>query len=177
MTARVAHYRWYKEADAEQAKSTGGMLAAYPRDDFAAQLAVPGGEPLEDLHLTLFYFGEDVTEMPGQAEIVQAASGIADQFGGGVTARVFGHAILNPTGAEPCAVYLVGNSDDLADLHHQLEQVVTPYVSQDQHRPWLPHITAGYGLDPSALGFSGDIVLDRIALQWAGQEYPLSLGG
>jgi 2'-5' RNA ligase len=160
---------WYVTADAEQAKSTGGMLALYPRDDYAQQLAIPGGEPPEDLHVTLFYFGEDVTEMPGEAELAQAASGIADQFSP-IVAKVFGHAVFNPDGDDPCAVYLVGNSQDLGDLHFQLQEVVAPYISQDQHAPWTPHVTAGYSTDPSALGYTGDIVFDRCVLKWAGSE-------
>lgn len=164
-----------KIADAEQAKSTGGMLALYPRSDYAEILAVPGGEPPEDLHVTLFYFGEDVTDMPGVDDIVRAGRGIADQFSP-ITAKAFGHAAFNPNGAEPCAVYLVGNSQELSDFHTQMAEVVAPYVSHDQHVPWTPHITAGYGIDTHALAYDGDIILDRCALQWAGHEYPFPLG-
>jgi len=170
------HQGWYVTADAEQAKSTGGMLALYPRADFAQILAVPGGEPPDDLHVTMFYFGEDVNNVPGEAEIAHAASGIADQFSS-ITAKAFGHAAFNPNGAEPCAVYLIGNSQQLADLHCQLDEVVKPYISHDQHVPWAPHITAGYGIPTNALGYDGDVVFDRIALQWAGQEYSFPLGG
>jgi hypothetical protein len=156
-----------RTADAEQAKSTGGMLALMPRSDFAEVLAVPGYEPPEDLHVTLFYFGEDVTDMPGEAEISQAAAGVAQQFPA-LVAKAFGHAVFNPNGEEPCAVYLIGNSQELDDLHRQLEQVVAPFCAHEQHVPWTPHVTAGYGLDPHQLGYDGDVIFDRISLQWAG---------
>lgn len=170
------YHRWLKNADAEQAKSTGGMLALYPRSDYAEMLAIPGYEPPEDLHVTLFYFGEDVTDMPGQDAIVQAASGIADQFSS-ITAKAFGHAAFNPNGEEPCAVYLIGNSQELNDLHCQLDEVVAPFCAHEQHVPWAPHITAGYGLDPHQLGYDGDVIFDRLSLQWAGQPHDFPLGG
>lgn len=182
MTSLVRpHYQWLKEGDAEQAKSTGGMLALTPRSDYAEQLAVPGGEPPEDLHVTVIYFGEDVTDSPiGPDAISHAVSGIADLFGA-ISARVFGHALFNPTGDEPCAVYLIGgsrdaNATDLNDIHLQLQEVVAPlWDLSEQHSPWIPHITAGYGVDPGTLGYTGDIVFDRLVLEWGGQSYEFPL--
>lgn len=183
MTIKVRpHYQWFKEADAEQAKATGGMLALYPRSDFAEQLAVPGGEPPEDLHVTVIYFGEDVTDSSiGPDAISQQVSGVADQFSA-ITAKVIGPALFNPTGPEPAAVYLIGGSPegnalDLANIHTQLEDVIAPFWDlSEQHSPWHPHITAGYNLPIGALGYSGDVILDRLTLEWAGQSYDFPLG-
>lgn len=175
MTSQVRHHhQWYKEADAEQAKSTGGMLALFPRSDYAEQLLIPGGEPIEDLHMTMLYFGEDVAEMSPDW-IFAAVGGIADQAGA-ISARVMGHAQFNATGPEPCAVYLISDSTDLQDLHTQLEhEVGQVWDLSEQHVPWLPHITAGYNLDPDQLGYEGDIVFDRLSIHWAGQEHDFPL--
>ena len=173
---------WFKEADAEQAKSTGGMLALYPTQDDALSLAIPGGEPPEDMHVTLVYFGEDVSDSPGaDQDIGRAIQGISDQFSV-ITARVFGHAVFNPDGAEgrePCAVYLLGSSQDLDDLHKQLENAVSEvWDCSEQHAPWIPHITAGYSAGPDSLGFTGDVQFDRIGLNWMGNTtwFPLTEG-
>lgn len=179
----MSDWSWYlfRTADAEQAKSTGGMLALRPRSDFAEQLAVPGGEPPDGLHVTLLYFGEDVTEMPGRAAIGHAVSGLGDRFSA-ISARIMGHATFNPDGGddgdkEPCAVYLVSDSDDLDELHSQLDDVVGQFMDMTgQHRPWLPHITAGYSLEASSLEYIGDVIFDRLVLEWAGQTTEFSLG-
>jgi hypothetical protein len=167
-------------ADAEQAKSTGGCLMLYPTQEDAINLAIPGGEPVEDLHVTLLYFGEDVTDRPGaDQEIANVVGGIADQFSV-ITARVFGHAVFNPdaaNGREPCAVYLLGNSHDLDDLHDQLVDAVGQiWDCSEQHAPWIPHLTAGYSISPDQLGFTGDIQLDRIGLSWMGNTTWFPLG-
>ena len=47
-------------ADAEQAKKTGGMVALLPRSSDVDALLVSGGEPPEDIHMTVVYLGEDV---------------------------------------------------------------------------------------------------------------------
>lgn len=166
---------WYlKEADAEQAKSTGGMLALFPRSDYAEQLVIPGGEPVEDLHLTMLYFGEDVTGMSPDS-VFQAVGGIADQFSA-ITARILGHAQFNASGPDPCAVYLVSDSVDLRDLHYQLEhEVGQVWDLSEQHVPWIPHITAGYSTDPGQLGYEGDIIFDRLGIHWAGESHDFPL--
>ena len=172
----------WRFADAEQAKSTGGMLALKPRQDYAEAMAVPGGEPPEDMHVTVIYFGQDVTDSSiGPDAISQQIAGIADQFSA-ITAKVIGPALFNPTGPEPCAVYLIGgspesNATDLREIHDQLEDAVAPlWDLSEQHSPWHPHITAGYNLPISALGYSGDVILDRLVLEWAGEHYDFPLG-
>lgn len=180
--AAEAYGSWlHRNADAEQAKSTGGMLAIYPTQECAAQLVIPGGEPIEDLHLTLLYFGQDVTGFPGaDQDLARAASSVVNQFGT-IEANVFGHAIFNPNDQvnfrEPCAVYLVGNSPDFAQLHTFLEQEVGQvWDLSEQHRPWIPHITAGYSRGTDELFYSGPIQFDRIGLEWAGNTttFPLT---
>lgn len=39
---------------------TGGMVALVPSNDSLVDLAVPGGDPVTELHLTLAYLGDDV---------------------------------------------------------------------------------------------------------------------
>lgn len=161
------------QADAEQAKKTGGMIALYPSADTLTDLVIPGGEPPEDMHVTLCYMGEDVTAMSSLA----AQNLIEDiaMYQGPITARVFAHATFNPdwnAGREPCGVYLVSDSDDLAPLHEQVAGTVTAlYEVPKQHSPWIPHITAGYGLTAADLSFTGEVVFDRISLEWAGHTF------
>src|SRR5689334_3392493 len=156
--------------DAEQAKATGGLIALYPRAVDAQTLAIPGGEPLEDLHLSLVDFGMDVrgfsdVELKQQLDALKAAPPHP------IEAQVFGHAVLNPdSGASGAAVvYLVGDSTGLASLRRQVLQFSEQlFRLPTQHEPWLAHITASYGLSGSLLTYAGPVIFDRIGLSWAG---------
>ncbi|QDF18578.1 RNA ligase [Gordonia phage Pupper] len=165
-------------ADAEQAKKTGGMIALIPRTADAEMLAMPGGEPVEDLHVTLAFFGKDIADAsPDQA--TRFCQEIADQGAGPVQARVFGHALLNPD-KDPCLVYLVGEDNGegadgvLQDLQRTAAQCAIEKYGAPQHQPWLAHLTAGYA-ESMPLDYTGPLVLDRIRLAWGGdiQDFPL----
>lgn len=168
------------EADAEIAKSSGGMLALLPRQDFAEAMVVQGGEPIEDLHLTLAYFGEDVTGLPVDG-LAQDTGTIADMLITAVRARVFAHAIFNPDGgpsgqSDPCSVYLVSDSEVLGPLRAAVQEAARKNLGANlpnQHEPFVPHITASYAIQN--LTFTGEVIFDRLSLNWAGQkqEYPL----
>jgi hypothetical protein len=49
------------------------------------------------------------------------------------------------------------------------------YPVPPQHDPWIPHVTAKYGVLDGALTFTGPVVFDRIRLRWAGHttDFPL----
>jgi len=165
-------------ADAEVAKSTGGMIAIYPSQDSLDELVIPGGEPREDMHITLCYLGEDVSGLTSSYAAQNLAEDIA-MWLNPLVCRVFAHATFNPDnheGRESCAVYLVGDSDELPVLYADLQAGIGAlYEIPRQHTPWCPHITAGYGKTAADLTFTGEIVLDRIALKWAGESFDYSL--
>lgn len=168
-----------RTADAEQAKATGGMVALYPRQDYADALAVPGGEPVEDLHLTLAYLGENVTDLY-LGDLPAAIGRIADVLPGAVHARIFAHATFNPDGGsdgtkDPCHVYLVGDSPDLVPLQQAVQEVCTSRFPSmpAQHTPWTPHVTAAYSIQ--RLSYTGPIVFDRLTLEWADDTYDFPL--
>jgi hypothetical protein len=99
-------------ADSGQPRTTGGIIALYPRAVDAQTLAVLGGEPPEYLHLTLVDFGDDVS---GRAdnELRRVLDRLTAAHPHPIEAQVFGRATLNLNGEEPdtAVVYLVGDSD------------------------------------------------------------------
>lgn len=167
-SAQAIEAQIVRSADAEQAKSTGGMIALLPRQQDAEMIAVPGGEPVEDLHMTVVYFGEDVTGIDS-SEILDACYSITDQFTE-IDAKVFARAVFNPTGDDPCAVYLIGDNPDISDMYRQLRDVAESVPgAAEQHDPYFPHITIAY--NPMAeLSYQGPIVFDRLLLAWAGDK-------
>jgi hypothetical protein len=160
---------------------TGGMIALVPADPDA--LAVDGGEAVDELHLTLAYLGDDVTGWPAARRDALIETMRVHAHRDPVTARVMAHAQFNPDGGpdgdrDPCAVYLVGDSDQLAPLR----AAVLSEVGEDedfpaQHEPFVAHVTAGYGLDPTALTFTGPVVFDRLRVALGGDVHDIPLGG
>lgn len=155
---------------------TGGMVALIPRVADAQALTVLGGEPVDQLHLTVTYLGDDVTGWGAaeMAQVVSAAGGAAMQLAQ-VSARVMGHAVFNPDGhdgREPCAVYLVGDSAALAPLRATLAQ----FAAVEQHEPFIPHVTAGCGVAVTKLSYAGPVTFDRLRVALAEQIIDFPLG-
>jgi hypothetical protein len=158
-------------AAGDEGPHTGGMIALVPADP--DQLTVAGGDPAEDLHLTLAYLGEDVTGWDDEqrAAVLDAVRQLAEVTPP-VEAEVMGHAAFNPTGAndrEPCAVYLVSG-----DMLPALKGEAAAF-DVSEHPVFLPHVTAGYGLTPDALSYVGPVVFDRLRVALADEvtDYPL----
>lgn len=166
------------------AEHTSGMIALVPSVSDLARLGIDGGEPAEELHLTLAYLGDDVTgwDADARADLVAEVQDRAN--GGPITARVMGHAMFNPDGGpdgdrEPCMVYLVGDTDRIAPLRNDFASLTSHKINVPaQHEPFLPHITGGYGLAHDALTYAGPVTFDhiRVALGDDVTDYPLTGG-
>lgn len=158
---------------------TGGMIALVPVSP--AQFAVPGGDPVEQMHLTLVFLGEDVTDLPEvQSGGLKAAGARLAQQYGPVPARVMGHAVWNMDHAErPAAVYEIQNSPALDDLHRAACEsggAVLGMLLPKQHEPFRPHVTAGYGIGTEAMTTNGTVTFDRVrvALGTEITDYPMT---
>lgn len=180
---------WGEYSVARSAKYTGSesMIALYPRADSASRMAVQGGESPDDLHLTLVYLGSQGSAPP---DSLLSSVGQLSQSYTVITAEVMGHAVFNPTGPQPaalmpqqrpqdqCAVYLVGDASQLDSLRHEALRYADLSLSvPPQHNPMIPHITAGYAMDPGRLSFTGQILFDRIGVAFAGNTHYFPLLG
>lgn len=156
--------------------NTGGMVALLPDAPTAAALAVRGGEPIGQLHLTLCYLGDDVTGWaPAQRGLVLERAVEISRWQAPIEARVFAHATFNPDGhadREPCAVYLVGESEAIPDLHRQVESLARAL----QHPGFVPHVTGKYGGTADDLSYTGPVRFDRVVVALADEwnEFPLT---
>lgn len=169
---------------------TGGMIALIPADPDA--LTVEGGDPAEQIHLTLAYLGDDVAGWPeeGRATLLAEMDELINGDGENdlrdpapIEARVMGHALFNPDGGpdgdrEPCAVYLIGDAPRVSNLHRIIRGIVEHKVGvPEQHDPAIFHVTAGYGLDLSALSFTGPVTFDRLRVALGEDVTDFPLGG
>lgn len=162
---------------------TGAMIALVPSADDAQRIAVDGGEPAEQLHLTLLYLGEGVMIPPEvRSEIIDACSRWAEQLPT-VIAKAFSVNMFNPGGDEPCVVLgvsggLLANVRDavVASVKHVLESNGVPCA--ENHEPWIPHVTLVYTDDADIAAFAeklGSITFDHIRVAFAGDVYDIPL--
>ncbi len=94
---------------------------------------------------------------------------------GPVEARAFAVATFNPDGhadREPCAVYLVGESETIPDLHREVESLARAL----QHPGFVPHVTGKYDATAADLTYTGPVRFDRVAVALADEwhEFPLT---
>lgn len=190
MTAPTQPAEQDSAADTAEPEHTGGMIALVPANP--DELTVDGGDPAEQMHLTLAYLGDDVTAWPPESrdtllsEMEELVAGSGEDSlrdsRGPIEARVMGHAQFNPDGGpdgdrEPCAVYLVGDAPRISDLQRIIRGIVENKEGvPEQHDPMIPHITAGYGITPDQLSFVGPMTFDRLRVALADQVHDFPLG-
>lgn len=167
---------------ADAGEHTGAMIALIPTEDAIARLALDGGEPAGELHVTLAFLGEAADWSPEQqAELVEEIGNhVPDQA---VTGDAFGVNRWNPTSEDPAWVYAIGGAG-LDDVHAQvwdaLAEMSTPTIP-DNHVPWVPHLTAAYTPETwpmdAMLGRLGPLMFDRIRVAFGGETTDIPLGG
>lgn len=169
---------------------TGAMIALVPSAADAERLAVEGGEPVTDLHLTLAYLGEaDAIDDDTRAAILDRMTALAATWTEeGATLPVpadgFSVSVFNPGTAndrETCIV--VGVSGEVVDaVHTDVETALGEvFAGPDQHAPWHAHLTLLYGDDLSiveevAEAKVGPITFDRLRVAFAGHNTDIPLG-
>lgn len=153
---------------AAAAQHTGAMIALVPSAEDAARLAVEGYEPADVLHTTLVFLGDAANWTPEQRDALETA--VSEVGLVPMTGQIWGHASFNPAGDEPCAVYLV-EAEGITSLQSAvlgaLDESGTYELVPEQHECFVPHVTAGYGLDVTALTETGPVRFDRLRISFA----------
>ena len=176
----------------------GCMIALMPTPEDAARLAVPGGELSTDLHLTLFFCGEDADmwDEDARADLLLCLKYAMEMFDEGpITANIFGVAHWNGNGEKPSWVWNVGDGQAsglypadapsvesmrhlacwaLEDMHRQPEL-------PDQHCPWVPHICAQYTDNLTLVRTLeerlGPVTFDRVRVSFGSEDHDFPLTG
>ncbi|MEU7170322.1 2'-5' RNA ligase family protein [Micromonospora tulbaghiae] len=165
---------------------TGAMVALIPRAEDAARLAVEGGEPADELHVTLAYLGDaaDLSDAARQ-DIIDAVSSAVNGMPR-IDADAFSVNVFNPGDAEPdrdtCLV--LGMSGDLLDAVHTMVGEALAYSGASvppQHSPWHCHMSLIYtddlGRVKEAAAKVGPVSFDRLRIAFAGQHIDIPLIG
>jgi hypothetical protein len=169
-------------ADDEQ---TGGMIALIP--DTPGQFTVPGGDPSGEIHCTLVFLGNDVTDLD-EATIEKLTERVmqiaADN--GPIEAQIMGPAIWNRDGGpdgshKPSTNTTLTPADPMVGIHQYAADVARDVLGSgrfpDQFVPWAPHICAGYSLPETVLPKAKGTVrfsTIRLALASKNIDFPLT---
>lgn len=165
---------------------TGAMVALVPADEDAERLVLGDGEPLDELHLTLFYLG-DAADIPvkTQGQIREALATMVERRAlPAVVGNVFGAALWNPNGDEPAAVLTVGDPQDapggLVTVRAMVENAIASagFEPPEQHSPWAPHVCVRYGAplsSPALVNRVGPVVFDRLRVAFGGTVLDIPL--
>lgn len=156
---------------AAAAQHTGAMIALIPAAEDANRLAIDGYELADVLHTTLVFLGDAAAWTPEQRDALEAA--VSEIGVAPMTGQIWGHAAFNPASDEPCAVYLVeaeGITSLRAAVLGALEESGTYGLVPEQHEVFVPHVTAGYGLDPAQLAETGPVRFDRLQIWFADSD-------
>jgi 2'-5' RNA ligase len=178
-------------AAADGSHLSGAMIALVPTPEDAERLAVEGGEAADQLHLTLYFLGDDGTawtEDQRNELIGNLRAGAADLTP--ISARVFGANHWNAGSDSPSWVWAVGDDRNrpLNDSTLEAARWVATYALEDtherpdlpvQHSPWQPHICAAYS-DELDLIIAleerlGPVTFDRIRVAFAGDHTDIPL--
>ena len=170
---------------------TGAMVALVPTAADAARLVVDGGEPADQLHVTLAYLGM-AADIPAdvQAAVADRMRGLVDDaitpdYTLPLTADGFALSLFNPTNTDRQTCIVLGLSGaDLDGVHTLVEQglaEVAGLVVPEQASPWAAHLTLIYTDNAAMLtelvDRTGPVAFDRLRVVFAGAATDIPLGG
>lgn len=179
-------------AAADGSHLMGGMIALIPTREDAERLAIEGGEDPDDLHLTLYFLGDqggDWTE-DQRRELADGVRTRVQDLGGPITGVAFGANHWNAGSDSPSWVWAVGDDrdrDDDAPTLGRAHALVTAALEDThgrpeiprQHSPWVAHVCAAYSDDPALLADLearlGPIRFDRLRLAFGGDHIDIPL--
>lgn len=190
-------------AAADGSHMQGAMIALMPTPGDAERLALnhPDAEPADQLHLTLYFLGDDGAafgEVERTALIGALTEAAEDYVHGPVTARIFGANHWNAGSDSPSWVWAVGDERGEEGVRgaarlteaHEAATFAVSYALRggdvdqdlpDQHSPWVPHICAAYSDDPALLAQMeerlGPVTFDRMRITFGGDATDIPLGG
>ena len=145
---------------------TGAVVVLLPADP--ESLAVAGGDPPEQLHMTICYLGDaSVLDEEEKQAAIDAVNSVSP-MGPAVDAAFAGVTeFADNDGDGQRAVALTYNSEEAHTIHELLEEMLGV---ENIYGGFIPHVTLGYNVTVDPAAYDGTTTtFDRLALWWAGE--------
>jgi 2'-5' RNA ligase len=163
----------------------GSMVALMPCEADCARMALAGGEPADQLHMTVAYLGDASSWADAsRSQIVEAMRSCAAAVAP-FEANGFAVSMFNPGGDSPAVV--LGMSGAECDYALKACQMaLAPYADlmPPQHAPHVAHVTLHYTSADTFADYMDDYVarcgpvtFDRLRVAFAGEYTDLALSG
>jgi len=154
------------------------MVAIYPPEDVARELAVPDGLSPDDMHVTLAYLGRDLADetLVTASRVVASVAAQHQPLSG----TVGGGLVQFPAGDEGTPVCAPVDVPGLAELRYRLvEQLEAAGVEVASDHGFTPHMTLTYmqeGEDPPGVPDAQSAPFPTLSLSRGGArtDYPLT---
>lgn len=166
---------------------TGAMIALVPSQADRDRLAIEGGEPVDQLHVTLAYLGEAADMPEGMSESLQQ---VLTKLAGDtpvLEVEAFGVTVWNKVPADrDTSINMSVGGDGLAEVHDlawdalDLAATDPDWAPPTNHAPWVAHLCLAYTDDESLLDQAhereGPLTLDTLRLAIGGEifDFPLA---
>lgn len=177
---------------AEQSEHTGAMIALIPSDNDLDRLTLDGGEPRDEIHLTLWFLGDaDAFDSEMRDGIINAVRGMVERRKfTAMRGYAFGINHWNPGSDEPAWVLAVGDFPDDEREHEPLgvfrsgiaeswHDGMIEFDLPAQHSPWSPHITIAYNSDTDMVDVLkerlGAVTFDKVRLAFGSEVTDIPL--
>lgn len=167
----------------EDKYDSGGMVALIPSDADLDRLVLDGEEPRDDLHLTLWYLGDDTLTEEQREDVLREVAHYVDEYNTGpIEGNAFGIALWNPESEKPAWVLNVGDAGETPQLA-QFRAGVGSGIAQDfvlppQHTPWQPHICISYSRHNRSDALRnrlGPVTFDKVRVAFGRDVYDIEL--
>jgi len=159
------------------ANSKGAMLAVTIPNNVAARIAIPGGEPPEDLHVTLFYFYDNADLNDDQRTIIRRlASSLAAEYEE-FEIRLAGTDVFEENDERPLFAVVV--SPSLEEYRRRLAVALDlANITYSKEHEYQPHLTLKY-LNSEArpsLTVNELFTVNNLDAWFAGKRIPIPFG-
>jgi HK97 family phage portal protein len=161
-------------AKASDTHPSGVMVALFPEPKLARQLAVPGGEPWDEIHLTLAYLGKREAIRGDVIAAVQDACEVFARSNAPLEGRIAGLGLFDATAHSDGkdVIYARPDVPGIGEFREQLARTLTAAGAVvANHFPFTPHLTLAY----VAPGEFPDAAVQRVPVRFA--ALTLSVGG
>lgn len=171
----------------EKAADHAGAMVALRIPPFAArQVALPGGEPAEDLHVTLVYLGDAASLEPGAVSRLRDGLAAVAARTPPLSGRISGYGRFRKpaegdTGEAEDVIWVGLDSADLPELRHAVLRACRDAAVEPQgDHGFTPHVTLAYvepGEGEDSMPPDVQVTIKYISLVVSGEEAAYRLSG